>query len=114
MKYIIAKQCLTADTKIQALDKSNGQLAAKPLSELAKLCSFNALSLNLQSMKTEIQKAIITDAGIKPVIELRTESGRSVKAAAGHRLYVLKDKKLIMKNIEDIKEGDELACLSSK
>ena len=96
------------------MDKSNGQLTAKQLSELAKIRSFNALSLNLQTLQTEVQKAIITDAGIKPVIELRTESERLVKAAAGHRLYVLdKDKKLIMKNIEDIKEGDELACLSS-
>ena len=87
----------------------------KPLSELARIGSFNVMAVNPSQLahgiwEAEPKKAIISYAGKKAVKRLETEDGRHISGSDGHRLYVRRGKKIMKLRIGEIEIGDELVC----
>lgn len=109
IQNILAKKCLSADTKIRIW--KNGHWDDSTLWDVRLNKHVIVQSINLDSMKTEKKKAVIAYAGKKDVYELTTESGKRIKASAGHKLYIKQKNKVFKEDIANLKKGDKLVCL---
>ena len=97
-------RCLTGDARIQ--NPNTGELIA--VEELYKKQRRlkQTLSLNETSLKTYKNKILdIIDNGVKEIFELKTRSGRVIKATANHPFYAVNG----WRNLGLLKAGDRVA-----
>jgi replicative DNA helicase len=94
--------CLVGDTLITLAD--NGRRV--PIRDLVGLSNFSVLALNEDTLKIEpalVSRSFAT--GIKPVFQLETKLGRSIKATGNHKFLTIEG----WKRLDEIGIGDHLA-----
>ena len=94
--------CLSGDSLITMADTG----AEIPIRELAGKSDFAIWAVNPQTFKME--RAIVSNAfctGSKPVYQLRTQLGRSLKATANHKFLTIQG----WKRLDELQIGDRIA-----
>ena len=94
--------CLSGDSLITMADTG----AEIPIRELVDKSGFAIWAVNPQTLKME--RAIVSNAfctGSKPVYQLQTQLGRSIKATANHKFLTIQG----WKRLDELQIGDRIA-----
>lgn len=94
--------CITGDSLITMAPDGR----RVPVKDLLNKKDFNIWSLNVNSKKIEPSKVSnVFSTGVKPVFELQTQLGRTIKATGNHKFFTIHG----WKRLDDISEGDHIA-----
>ncbi len=94
--------CLTGDTLVTLADSG----AEVPICELVGKSGFTVWAINETTM--QIEEATVSQAfatGIKPVLRLKTNLGRSIRATANHKFLTIQG----WKRLDELTVGDRIA-----
>ncbi len=94
--------CLTGDTLVPLADTG----LQVPIKELSGLTGFTTWALNQKTQK--ITKALVSNAfctGEKPIFEITTALGRTIKATANHKFLTIEG----WKRLDELHSGDYIA-----
>ncbi|MBD2043007.1 replicative DNA helicase [Microcoleus sp. FACHB-672] len=94
--------CLAGDSLVTLADSG----VSVPIRELVGKSGFAVLALNEATMKLE--KAVVSNAfatGVKPVFQLKTRLGRTIRATGNHKFLMIHG----WKRLDELKAGDRLA-----
>ncbi|MEA2682909.1 MAG: replicative helicase [Chloroflexota bacterium] len=94
--------CLTGDSRVYLPDAG----LYRPIKDLVGLQGFNVLAVNTETWKLEL--APVTHAfatGVKAVSEIRTKTGRTVRATANHKFLTIDG----WRRLDELSSGDRIA-----
>ncbi len=104
MANIIAKKCLTGDTKIILVNGKKTRIDRLPKSPK----TFEVLSYNIPNQKIEKKLAWVVETGKKDIYEVRTKSGKVVYATADHDFIIKTKNGFIKKELRYVKIGERV------
>jgi len=95
-------KCLEENTKL---------LDGKRLNEYEDGETINTKSYDFKKGKIVDSKSKIECTGVQDVYEVELMNGKKVLATENHKFFILKNHKIIERELKNIKEGDRLICV---
>lgn len=113
-------KCLEGGQSVSVIE--NGEVISKKLSDFADGEKIKTISWDFNKRQEVVSESeVIVEKKEKDFYEVELENGKKVVCTMDHKLFVRqsfagtddkKEYKVIEKKLKDIKEGDELVCLT--
>lgn len=106
--FLIDEQTESIDVNEKVLTQSG----AKRIGDCREGEKIWIMSFNVEFEKIEFKEATKVDNKKKVIYEVKTESGKTVRATADHIFYIREENgKITEKKLNELREGDKLICL---